>query len=43
MHDGYEVDKEEVEALFKDNYKTYNLIKNYDNQYWHDTYEECLK
>lgn len=43
MHDGYEIDKEEVEALFKDNYKTYNLIKSYDNEYWHNTYEECLK
>ena len=26
--------KEEVEELFKDNYKTYEFIKSYDNEYW---------
>ena len=31
---GYFVDKEEVESLFKDNYKTYEKIKAYDNEYW---------
>jgi hypothetical protein len=31
---GYYVDKEEVEELFKDNYKTYGFIKTYDNEYW---------
>lgn len=31
---GYYVDKEEVEELFKDNYKTYEFIKSYDNDYW---------
>ena len=31
---GYYVDKEEVEELFKDNYKTYEFIKSYDNEYW---------
>lgn len=31
---GYYVDKEEVEELFKDNYKTYEFIKTYDNEYW---------
>lgn len=34
---GYYVDKEEVEQLFKDNYKTYELIKSYDNEYWKKT------
>ena len=31
---GYYIDKEEVEKLFKDNYKTYEFIKMYDNEYW---------
>ena len=36
---GYYVDKEEVEELFKDNYKTYEIIKTYDNEYWKKVYE----
>lgn len=39
---GYYVDKEEVETLFKDNYKTYEIIKTYDNEYWKKIYESNL-
>ena len=31
---GYYVDKEEVEELFQDNYKSYEHIKSYNNEYW---------
>ena len=31
---GYCVDKEEVEELFQDNYKSYEHIKSYNNEYW---------
>ena len=39
---GYYVDKEEVEELFKDNYKTYEIIKTYDNEYWKKVNEHNL-
>ena len=39
---GYYVDREEVEELFKDNYKTYEIIKTYDNEYWKKAYEYNL-
>ena len=39
---GYYVDKEEVEELFKDNYKSYNKIKAYDNEYWKKVNEHNL-
>ena len=39
---GYYVDKEEVEELFKDNYKTYEKIKAYDNEYWKKVNEHNL-
>ena len=31
---GYYVDKEDVEELFQDNYKSYEHIKSYNNEYW---------
>ncbi len=39
---GYYVDKEEVEELFKDNYKSYEKIKAYDNEYWKKVNEHNL-
>lgn len=43
LNQNYYVDKEEVEAIFKDNYKTYEFLKNYDNKYWKDVYECNLR
>ena len=40
---GYYIDKEEVEELFKDNYKTYEIIKTYDNEYWKKIHESNLQ
>ena len=39
LNQGYYVEKEEVEQIFNDNYKTYEFIKSYDNKYWKDVYE----
>lgn len=43
VHLGYYVEKEEVEQLFKDNYKTYEVIKSYDNEYWKEVYRVNLE
>ena len=40
LNQGYYVEKEEVEQIFNDNYKTYEFIKSYDNKYWKDVYEK---
>ena len=40
---GYYVDKEEVEQLFKDNYKSYEKIKAYDNEYWKNIAEYNIR
>ena len=42
VNSGYYIDKEEVEELFKDNYKTYEIIKSYDNEYWKKVLEHNL-
>jgi transcriptional regulator with XRE-family HTH domain len=40
---GYYIEKEEVEQLFQDNYKTYEFIKTYDNEYWKNIYQLNLE
>ena len=42
IHNGHYVEKEEVEQLFKDNYKTYEFIMTYDNNYFKEVYENSL-
>lgn len=42
LHQGYYIDKEEVEILFKDNYKTYEFLQTYNNEYWKKMYEANL-
>ena len=36
------MDKDEVEELFKDNYKSYEKIEAYDNEYWKKVNEHNL-
>lgn len=43
VNSGYYVDKEEVEELFKDNYKSYEKIKAYDNEYWKHANEKNIE
>ena len=42
MHQGYSVDREEIEAFFNDNYKTYEKIQDYDTAYWENIFHSCV-
>ena len=43
LNRGYYIEKEEVELLFKDNYKTYNFLMSYDTDYHKEIYGINLK
>ncbi len=38
LHQGFQIDKNEIENFFNDNFKTYNEIIKYDSLYWENIY-----